>query len=751
MPTENREILKQKEGEIDLKVLHLISGGDTGGAKTHIISLLKGLNKKIDARIICFIEDTFYEDVQAAGIPIKVFKQKSRSDMSVIRSLTEEINKEGYDIIHCHGARANFIAQFLKGSVEKPFITTIHSDYKLDFKDNFYKRLVYTTLNTISLRRFDYFVAVSDSFREMLISRGFKRDRIFVTYNGIDLGIPEGYVSRGEFLNRYGIVDQGLPVIGILARLDKVKDHRTFIEAAKYVLQNVDAHFLIAGEGADEESLKTLAREYGLEKRIHFIGFVKDPYSFFNAIDINVLTSVSESFPYVILEGARMRKPVVSTDVGGIGKLVDDGENGFLCQPGDWKNIGERILSLIIDKESAGIMGDRLHQSAAERFSYDSMAEAHIKTYTKILSTGPRIVMSGYFGFDNSGDDAILKAIVKDLMEYDPTVRIKVLSKDPSKTEQLCPVISANRFKLREVINAVNESDLVISGGGSLLQDVTSTRSLLYYLALMKLALILKKPVMIYANGIGPINKTFNRNLTRWILDRVDLITLRDKGSLDFVRSIGVKNDKVIVTADPVFTLNPSDRSRVREIFDAEGIYYSKPLIGISVRAWRNEEGIVNAVAAGARRLINEKSVGVVMIPMHYPEDLGISKRIAELTNSGNCWTLKGKYSVEDIMGVIRETEMIAAMRLHSLIYAATQGVPIAGLVYDPKVKGLLDELDLDHYVDVESITADSFYSLVLEVWEEKEAIRRSIDSHKERLEKLALENVKQAYSLIGR
>jgi len=134
----------------------LISGGDTGGAKTHIIALLKGLNKEIDAQIICFIEDTFYEDVVKAGIPIKVFKQKSRSDLTIISRLVEEIQEKGYDLIHCHGARANFIAQFLKGKVDKPFITTIHSDYKLDFKDNFYKRLVYTTLNTIALRRFDY-------------------------------------------------------------------------------------------------------------------------------------------------------------------------------------------------------------------------------------------------------------------------------------------------------------------------------------------------------------------------------------------------------------------------------------------------------------------------------------------------------------------------------------------------------------------------------------------------------------------
>lgn len=739
------------EGEIDLKVLHLISGGDTGGAKTHIISLLKGLNKRIDARIICFIEDTFYEDVLAAGIPIKVFKQKSRSDMSVINRLTDEINQEGYDIIHCHGARANFIAQFLKGKLDKPFITTIHSDYKLDFKDNFYKRLVYTSLNTISLRRFDFFVAVSDSFKEMLIERGFKRDRIFVTYNGIDMGIPEDHVSKDEFLGRYGIEDKGFPIVGILARLDKVKDHRTFIEAARQVLKTTEVDFLIAGEGAEEASIKELVKDYGLESRVHFIGFVKDPYSFFNAIDVNVLTSVSESFPYVILEGARMKKPVVSTKVGGIARLVDDGENGYLCQTGDWKAIGDRILSLVKDGALAKFFGQKLYKAAEDRFSYDSMAESHIATYSQILSKGPKIVMSGYFGFDNSGDDAILKAIVKDLREQDPSVRIKVLSKDPSKTEQLCPVTSANRFKLREVISSLRDAQLVISGGGSLLQDVTSTRSLLYYLALMKLAFILKKPVMIYANGIGPINKTFNRRLTKWILERVDLITLRDKGSLDFVKSIGVKNDRIMVTADPVFTLNPAERERIKEILRIEGIDTSRQLIGISVRNWKNDDALIQAVAKGTRRLIDDKSVGVVMIPMHYPEDLEISERISDLSGSNNCWTLKGKYSVEEIMGIIREMEIMAAMRLHSLIYAATQGVPMAGLVYDPKVKGFLDELGLDHYTDVKSITSESFYKLVSEVWAVREEVGRSIDIHKERLEKLALENIRQAYSLIGR
>ena len=130
------------KGDKKLKVLHLISGGDTGGAKTHISALLKGLNRMIDASIICFIEDTFYEDLHKAGVPIKVFKQKSRSDLSVIKRLVDEIEREDYDIIHCHGARANFIALFIKRRIKKPFVTTIHSDYKLDFKDNLDRKSV---------------------------------------------------------------------------------------------------------------------------------------------------------------------------------------------------------------------------------------------------------------------------------------------------------------------------------------------------------------------------------------------------------------------------------------------------------------------------------------------------------------------------------------------------------------------------------------------------------------------------------
>jgi len=369
-----------------MKVLHLISGGDTGGAKTHVISLVKGLGEYVDVKIICFIEDAFYKEAVEARLNIEVFRQKKRYDMSVISKLKEEILREGYDIIHCHGARANFIAMFLKNKVKVPFITTVHSDYKLDFKDNPYKKIVYTTINSTALKKFDYYIAISSNFKRMLVDRGFDGERIFTVYNGIDLDGEIHYASREEFLDRYDIDGKNKTIVGIMARLDLVKDHETFIKAARSVLQDrKDVLFLIAGTGNDEERLKSMVEEMGIGDNVKFLGYIKDPYSFFNAIDINTLTSVSESFPYVILEGARLRKTIISTDVGGIGDLIKNGYNGWLINVGDSEALAKCINSFLIDKSRINLLGENLYKTVEEGFSSDKMALSHFQIYEKII------------------------------------------------------------------------------------------------------------------------------------------------------------------------------------------------------------------------------------------------------------------------------------------------------------------------------------------------------------------------------
>lgn len=359
------------------------------------------------------------------------------------------------------------------------------------------------------------------------------------------------------------------------------------------------------------------------------------------------------------------------------------------------------------------------------------------------------ILMSGYYGFDNSGDDAILKAIIKDIRAMDDSVDIVVLSKDPAKTKSMYNVKAVDRFNLREVIKAIKDTSLLINGGGSLLQDITSTRSLLYYLALMMLAKLFRKPVMVYANGIGPIKRKFNRYLTRLILNRVDLITLRDEDSREYLRKMKVENANILVTADPVFTLEAADERRIGEIFQREGIQQHGKFIGISIRKWKLANNLVEVVSKTIDTIIERYGVGVILIPMHYPEDLDISLELLDRVKSPNAYVLRDKYSVEEIMGVISKLDLIVAMRLHSLIYAAGQEVPMVGLVYDPKVEGILKSLGMEYMSDVENLAYDELISNIDAAWNNREGLREILKQQDKVLKKKALSNVTMALKLL--
>ncbi len=372
---------------MSLKALHLISGGDTGGAKTHIFSLMKGLQGNVQAKIICFIKDSFYEDALEAGIDIEVIPQKRRSDMSVVDKIADIVNNEGYDIVHSHGARANTIAIFLKNKIHVPMITTIHSDYLLDFKDSFYKNLIFTPINKYALKKFDYYVAVTENFKKMLISRGFAEDKIYTLYNGIDMEAKTYSITREEFLKKYDITYNGEFIIGQAARLDGVKNLSMMIKTAKEALtHNQNLLFLIAGSGDELSSLKAQAKEYGIEDKIKFLGFVKDNFSFFNSIDLNMLTSISESFPYVILEAAKMSKPTISTRVGGIEELIRDGVDGYLIKSNDYMEMSNKVLDLVENPEKTIEMGKSINTRVKGGFSVEAMANKQKEIYTDILS-----------------------------------------------------------------------------------------------------------------------------------------------------------------------------------------------------------------------------------------------------------------------------------------------------------------------------------------------------------------------------
>ena len=186
-----------------MKVIHLISGGDTGGAKTHVHMLLHDLSKSIDVTMVCFTDGPFAQEARELGIETVIFP--GNNILRIRRELTAFIKKGGYDLIHCHGARGNMMGALLRKPTGLPVVTTVHSDYRLDYLGRPLARLTYGAVNAVALRKLDYRIGVSDAMTDLLISRGFDPDRLFTIYNGLDFTPRIPAKSREEYLQSLGL------------------------------------------------------------------------------------------------------------------------------------------------------------------------------------------------------------------------------------------------------------------------------------------------------------------------------------------------------------------------------------------------------------------------------------------------------------------------------------------------------------------------------------------------------------------
>ncbi|MEA4924837.1 MAG: polysaccharide pyruvyl transferase CsaB [Syntrophomonadaceae bacterium] len=310
-----------------------------------------------------------------------------------------------------------------------------------------------------------------------------------------------------------------------------------------------------------------------------------------------------------------------------------------------------------------------------------------------------KIALSGYYGFDNAGDEALLAAITSSIRKLQPAADFVVFSGNPKRTSALHGLRAVYHKNPLKVGWELLGSDLLISGGGSIFQDVTSARSLPYYIGVVALAKLLRKPVIFYAQGIGPINRAASKLLMRLVGNRVDLITLRDLESSRLLYDLGVTRPPQLVTADPVFALQPdeADEVKIKNLLAARGLE-GQPLVGVAVRQWQALEGYQEQLA---RLLDNLSGRGyqVVFIPMAYPEDLAESRRVAGLMRMGSHLLEENLHSQEHL-ALIAQLDLMIAMRLHALIFAANRGIAMSGISYDPKVDAFLKSFNLQPLPD---------------------------------------------------
>ena len=704
-----------------MKVIHLISGGDSGGAKTHVLSLLQNLNKTITAQLVCFRDGPFAEEARAMGIPTMICGGNNIPHLR--RELADYIREGGYQLIHCHGSRANMIGALLRKPTGLPVVSTVHSDYKLDYMGRPFARLTFGAINAWALRHLDYRIGVSDAMVDLLIDRGFPPDRFYAIYNGIDFTPAPSQGDRLAYLRGLGAdVEENSVVVGIAARLNPVKDMSTLIRGfAEGHKSCPRLRLVIAGDGEERQKLEDLAKELGVEKEVTFAGWISGGMDrFYSALDVNALTSLSETFPYALTEGARFHLATVATAVGGIPYLIDQDVNGYLFTPGDWQTLGRHLAALGNGDALRREMGEKLYEKASAKFSIQSTVDTQLHIYEEIIRRHNRpkrdrdgVVICGAYGRGNAGDDAILEAILQEMRSIDPDMPITVLTKDPKATRLTYRVRTAGRMDVGTWKKAMRHAGLYINGGGSLIQDVTSRRSLWFYLHNIQAAHKAGCKVQMYGCGIGPVLREQHRKLAASVLNaNVDVITLREPDSLKELQSMGVTKPEILLTADPALTLPAASEDEIDSVLLRAGIPPHGKYLCFALRNWKGFEDKAPLFAQAAKYAYETYGLTPVFAAVEKHLD-PVAGRLAAAGLDIPHYFLDDAGSAGTIIGALSRMQAVVSMRLHALIFAAGQGIPLAGVVYDPKVSAFLRYIGQENFLDLDALTADALKAMI--------------------------------------
>ena len=699
-----------------MKVIHLISGGDTGGAKTHVHSLLRNLSRGMDVTLVCFRDGPFAREAAELGIDTRVCEG---GFFSALRQVKKLISEEGFELVHTHGSRANLAGAILRSGCGRPVVSTVHSDYRLDYMGRPLAGATYGVLNVLALRRIKYHVGVSDAMRQLLISRGFPRETTFAIYNGLDFTREPKRLDRAAFCERVGAqVGPGDVVVGAAARLDPVKDLATLVRGfALARWQHPELKLIIAGEGPERPNLLRLAEELGARDAVCLAGWLDDMEEFYSALDINTLSSLSETFPYALTEGAAFRLPTVASAVGGIPKLIEDGKTGYLFRPGDHETLAARLSELAADPALRQRLGNAVRSRAAERFSVEATCREQREVYEEILRREKEgrsgVVICGAYGMGNSGDEAILDAIVAELRSVDRLMPITVMSRDPAGAAARVDCAAVHTFNFPGFMHAMRRSALYVNGGGSLIQDVTSRRSLWYYLFTLRAAKRLGCKVMMYGCGIGPVTRPGGVKRTRKTLNScVDAITLREPDSIEELRRFGVTQPEIILASDPALTLPAAPAEQVDAALREAGAEPEGKYLCFALRHWQGFEEKAPVFAAAAEYAYGKYGLVPLYLPINHRDDVEAAALVAAKLVDTPSVALQGPLSSALAIGLMSRMQVVVSMRLHGLIFAAGQGVPLVGVSYDPKVTAFLRCVDAD-CIRLEELEAGALCRLI--------------------------------------
>ena len=672
-----------------MKILFVTSRMGIGGAETHIVGVASELAKGGHKIFIASSGGELCKmlDDKTGHFTLPLDKKNPISVLRSLFSLHSIIKNEKFDIIHAHSRIPAFLCGLLIRFTPFRLVTTAH----LDFKCGILGKLSTWGEKTL---------AVSQDIKDYLIKE-YKifPDNISVTVNGID---TKYFSPRKENKS-----EEGTEIVHI-SRFDRDRSMVAFmlVEAVVKLREIYNVSLTLVGDGEDMRRLSYAVNEANKKignNSIHLYGAKSEILPFLERADIFVGVSRAA------LEAMSCGIPTILAGNQGYLGIYDKtlkkkaAATNFCCRGEKLPTVESLIKSIeslikATEKER-GVLGEQGRDTVLEDYTISKTAKDYLDLYTS-LSPIPNekkgFLLCGYFGYKNVGDEAILEAEIKEIKKVFPNFEITVMSISPKLTARAYHVRAINRYLVPKILYSMKKNRYFMFGGGGLLQDSTSVRSLIYYCFMIFLAKKMKMKVIVSANGIGKLKSKFAKRMVSKTLSNIDELSVRDNNSAELLKQIGIK-EKITLKKDPAFDIRAVDESRILYILNRaqiSGRYF--------VLCLRNYErfniDFLSSLASFCLRISDYKNFLPVIVEMQEEIDREVSENASRLIPGS---VVLKKLSPSEALGIISHAEFTIGMRLHSLIFSKSAGVPFFALSYDDKVKAFAKENGALGYIEI--------------------------------------------------
>ncbi|MFO7980170.1 MAG: glycosyltransferase family 4 protein [Candidatus Aminicenantes bacterium] len=367
-----------------IKVLEVIDKTFLGGGQKNLLSLIEYLDKdRFDVSVCSNPQGYLVDEVKRRNVSHYPVSMNKRFQKKPIKEIEAVLRQNKFDIIHTHGGVAGFYGRWAaRKEARLAVVHTLHGVHYLYYR-NIFLRYVYIFLEKVFSRFTDAVIFVSRA--DIKKGRKFKlasKKKMKLIENGIDFQLLE---RQGVTQNSEDKVRKG-PVIGTVARLHRQKNIPLLLKAGAEMRREYSGlKILVIGDGPLRGKLESLNKRLGTNNMIYFLGERKDIPSLISGMDVFVLPSLWEGLPYVLLEAAALKKPVVGTEVDGIREMIKNEKTGMLVSPKKPEELAEAVMRLLKNQEWAEKMGRDFYRSVKDKYSISNMVHKIQDLYVKLF------------------------------------------------------------------------------------------------------------------------------------------------------------------------------------------------------------------------------------------------------------------------------------------------------------------------------------------------------------------------------